>query len=76
VLIQVGDTECLLGDSERMAESIRAAGGHCELQVWPGQVHVFPAFYPLIPEGRAAIGYVGDFVRAMAADQGVIATAS
>ena len=64
VLIQVGDTECLLGDSERMAESIRAAGGHCELQVWPGQVHVFPAFYPLIPEGRAAIRYVGDFVRA------------
>ena len=76
VLIQVGDTECLLGDSERMAESIRAAGVHCELQVWPGQVHVFPAFYPLIPEGRAAISYVGEFVRDLAADQGVIATAS
>ena len=80
VLIQVGDTECLLGDSERMTESIRTAGGHCELQVWPGQVHVFPAFYPLLPEGRAAIRYVGDFVRDIggniAADQGVIATAS
>lgn len=63
VLIQVGDTECLLGDSERMAESIRAAGGNCELQVWPGQVHVFPAFYPVLPEGRAAIRYVGDFFR-------------
>jgi len=63
LLIQVGDTECLLGDSERMAESMRAAGGHCELQVWPGQVHVFPAFYPLLPEGRAAIRYVGDFLR-------------
>jgi acetyl esterase/lipase len=76
VLIQVGDTECLLGDSERMAESLRTAGVHCELQVWPGQVHVFPAFYPLIPEGRAAISYVGAFVRDLAADQGVIATAS
>jgi epsilon-lactone hydrolase len=63
LLIQVGDTECLLGDSERMAESVRAAGGHCELQVWPGQVHVFPAFYPVLPEGRAAIRYVGDFLR-------------
>jgi hypothetical protein len=31
--------------------------------VWPGQVHVFPAFYHLIPEGRAAIRYVGEFVR-------------
>lgn len=67
ILIQVGDTECLLGDSERMAESVRAAGGHCELQVWPGQVHVFPAFYPVLPEGRAAIRYVGDFLRATAA---------
>jgi len=80
VLIQVGDTECLLGDSERMAESIKAAGGTCELQVWPGQVHVFPAFYPLIPEGRAAVRYVGDFVRANTADivteQDVVATAS
>jgi len=67
LLIQVGDTECLLGDSERMAESVRAAGGHCELQVWPGQVHVFPAFYPVVPEGRAAIRYVGDFLRSAAA---------
>ncbi len=63
LLIQAGDTECLLGDSERMAQSVRAAGGHCELQVWPGQVHVFPAFYPVLPEGRAAIRYVGDFLR-------------
>lgn len=67
VLIQVGDTECLLGDSERMAQSIRAAGGHCELQVWPGQVHVFPAFYPLLPEGRAAIRYVGQYLGATGA---------
>ena len=63
MLVQVGGAECLLGDSERMAETVRAAGGHCELQVWPGQVHVFPAFYPVIPEGRLAIGYVGEFVR-------------
>lgn len=63
VLIQVGDTECLLGDSERLAAGIRAAGGECELQVWPGQVHVFPAFYPVLPEGRAAIRYVGEYAR-------------
>jgi epsilon-lactone hydrolase len=67
LLIQVGDTECLLSDSERMAASVHAAGGDCELQVWPGQVHVFPAFYPVLPEGRAAIRYVGDFLRSAAA---------
>lgn len=64
MLVQVGGAECLLGDSQRIADVVRAAGGHCELQVWPGQVHVFPAFYPVVPEGRAAIGYVGEFVRA------------
>ena len=63
ILIQVGDTECLLGDSERLCAAVTDAGGHCELQVWPGQVHVFPAFYPLIPEGRLAIRYVGTFLR-------------
>ncbi len=74
VLIQVGDTECLLGDSERLCEAITAAGGHCELQVWPGQVHVFPAFHPLIPEGRLAIRYVGRFLRAVMSEP-VAATA-
>lgn len=63
MLIQVGDTECLLGDSERLATAMRMAGAHCELQVWPGQVHVFPAFYPIVPEGRQAIRYAGEFLR-------------
>ena len=74
VLIQAGDTECLLGDSERLAEALRAAGVHCELQVWPGQVHVFPLFYPIIPEGRLALRHVGSFVR-MAIAEPVAATA-
>ncbi|HEU5473003.1 MAG TPA: alpha/beta hydrolase [Actinophytocola sp.] len=74
VLIQVGDTECLLGDSERLAEAIWAAGGHCDLQVWPGQVHVFPAFFPLIPEGRDALRHAGRFLRAAVGDP-VAATA-
>ena len=69
MLIQAGDIECLLGDSERLAAAVRAAGAHCELQVWPGQVHVFPAFYHLVPEARLALGYVGDFVRGALAEQ-------
>jgi acetyl esterase/lipase len=65
VLIQVGDTECLLGDSERMAESLRRSGVYCELQLWPGQVHVFHWFTPLLPEANAAIRQIGEFVRAV-----------
>jgi acetyl esterase/lipase len=63
VLIQVGDTECLLGDSERMAESLRSSGGYCDLQVWPGQVHVFHWFAPFLPEANAALRYIGEFIR-------------
>jgi epsilon-lactone hydrolase len=72
VLIQVGDTECLRGDSERMAESLRGSGGYCDLQVWPGQVHVFHWFAPWLPEANAAIRHIGDFVREVA-DQTVAA---
>jgi acetyl esterase/lipase len=62
VLIQVGDTECLLDDARRLADSLRDAEIHCELQEWPGQIHVFPVFSNLVPEGRQAIRYVADFV--------------
>jgi monoterpene epsilon-lactone hydrolase len=63
VLIQVGGTECLQSDAERMAESLRQADGYCDLQVWPGQVHVFHWWAPLLPEANAAIRHIGDFVR-------------
>ncbi|MGQ0840651.1 alpha/beta hydrolase [Actinokineospora sp.] len=68
MLIQAGDTECLLGDSVRLANAMRMAGAHCELQVWPGQVHVFPAFFPVVPEGRLAIRMVGEFLRGALAE--------
>ncbi|SMC94288.1 alpha/beta hydrolase [Kibdelosporangium aridum] len=68
VLIQVGGTECLLGDSERMAESLRRAGGYCDLQVWPGQVHVFHWFAPWLPEANAALRHIGEFVREVSSE--------
>ncbi|WP_433667705.1 alpha/beta hydrolase [Nocardia sp. CA-136227] len=62
-LIQVGGTECLLDDARRVAASLRSAGVACELQIWPGQVHVFQGFGPLIPEARAAIHDAGRWLR-------------
>lgn len=62
VLIQAGGTECLLTDAEHLAESLAAAGVPCEMQVWPGQVHVFQALAALVPEARAAIDYAGRFI--------------
>ncbi|MCE7005271.1 alpha/beta hydrolase [Kibdelosporangium philippinense] len=61
-LIQVGDTECLLDDARRLADSLRAAEIPVELQEWPGQVHVFQAFSNYVPEGRQAIRYVAEFL--------------
>lgn len=61
-LIQVGDTECLLADAQRLAALLEAAGVPHELQVWPGQVHVFQALARHLPEARSAIGYAGEFL--------------
>lgn len=65
VLIQVGDTECLLPDSERMARALERAGVPVTLQVWRGQVHVFQAFPSLVPEARAAVLEAGAFLHAV-----------
>jgi len=63
--IQVGEDEILLSDSTRCAEKVEAAGGSVELEIWPGMWHVFQMFVHEMPESRAAIRKIGDFVRRM-----------
>lgn len=62
-LIQVGDDELLLSDSERLAKHMRAAGGQVEIDVWPGMWHVWQMFIGLMPESRAAVTKLAAFVR-------------
>jgi len=62
-LIQVGEDEILLSDSERFAANMRAAGGSVELDVWPGMWHVWQMFIGLIPESRRAVDKIGKFIR-------------
>jgi monoterpene epsilon-lactone hydrolase len=62
MLIQSGGLEMLTADAEAFAEVARAAGVDCELQVWPGQVHVFQIFQGLIPEARPALEHAGAFI--------------
>jgi acetyl esterase/lipase len=62
-LILVGDEEILLDDARGMAERLRNAGCHIELDVWPGMPHVWPLFARLVPESRAAVERMGDFVQ-------------
>lgn len=61
-LIQVGGTECLRGDAAALADALGAVNVPCELQIWPGQVHVFHGF-GWIPEARAAVRYAGEWLR-------------
>lgn len=59
-LIQVGGTEALAPDAELLARSI---GPACTFENWPGQIHVFQALSPLIPEARRALELTGRFIR-------------
>lgn len=61
-LIQAGGAEMLAADAHGLADDIRFAGGTCELQVWPDQVHVFQALPRLVPEATRAMAFVAEFV--------------
>lgn len=61
-LIQAGGREMLAADAVELAEMLRDAGSACELDVVPGQMHVFQALPRVIPEGRAALRRAGDFL--------------
>jgi acetyl esterase/lipase len=63
ILVQVGGTECLVGEAEQLGAAMRAAGGRCEVQIWPGQIHGFIAIgAKTVPEARAALDYGAEFL--------------
>jgi acetyl esterase/lipase len=61
-LIQAGGAEMLAADAIALAEHIRTAGGICQLEVWPDQVHVFQALPRLTPEARPAMRRIASFI--------------
>lgn len=61
--VQAGGAEMLAADAEHLARLIRDAGGRCELEVWPDQMHVFQALPKLVPEAEHAIGQAAAFIR-------------
>lgn len=68
-LIQVGGAEMLADDAHHLAREIQAAGGTCELQVWPDQVHVFQALPRLAPEAESAMAQAAKFIKTAFAAQ-------
>lgn len=63
VTIHASSDELLLPDAEVMAQRLQAAGVPCDLHLWDGQIHDFPLAADVLPEGRRAIRYIGDFVK-------------
>lgn len=63
MLVQVGDDEILLSDSDRLAQKVRDAGGDIEVEVWSGMWHVWQMFIGLMPESREAIEKFGAYVQ-------------
>jgi len=63
IFIQVGDAEILLDDSREFEKKARAAGVDCKLEVWDRMIHVWHAFFPILPEGEEAIERLGAFLK-------------
>lgn len=63
LLVQVGTAEILFDDATRISERAWAAGVDVTLRVWPGMIHAWHLFAPMLGEGRAAIVEAGGFLR-------------
>jgi monoterpene epsilon-lactone hydrolase len=62
-LIHVSGSEVLLHDAQLAAIKLVAAGVPIEVQVWPGQIHVFQLAAPMIPEAARSLRQIGRFIR-------------
>lgn len=61
MLIQVGEYETSLSDSEMLAEKLKAAECKHILDVYPEMWHDFQILTPFLPESRAALRQLGEF---------------
>ncbi|WP_454629927.1 alpha/beta hydrolase [Bradyrhizobium cenepequi] len=64
MLMQVGERETLVSDTEDFAARARAAGACVRSQIWPGMIHVFQQFPDDLPEAREAVAAGGRFIAA------------
>jgi monoterpene epsilon-lactone hydrolase len=65
LLIQVGSSEILLDDANRLAARAGAAGVKVRLEIWPAMFHVWHLYAPLLDEGRDALDDAAAFLQAV-----------
>ena len=64
LLLQVGSTELLLDDAQRMHDRVQSADGVSRLSVYPNMAHAWQLMTPFVPEATQAVNEVAEFVRA------------
>ena len=62
-LIHVSGCEALLHDAQLAAQRLATAGVPVDVQVWPGQIHVFQLGAPMIPEATRSLRQIGRYIR-------------
>lgn len=63
LLVTVSENECLRDDAHEVVACARKAGVPVSLLSRPDLLHVWPIFWPLLPEARTDVRRVVDFIR-------------
>jgi len=61
LFIQVGESEVVFDDSQRLVELARSHNVEVDYKVWKNTVHVFPILAPYLPEANSAIKKMAQF---------------
>ncbi len=64
MLMQVGERETLVSDTQNFAARATAAGASVRSEVWPGMIHVFQQFPDDLPAAIEAVAAGGRFLAA------------
>lgn len=68
-LIHASDTEMLSDNARRYAAKARSMASPVELHTWPGMVHVWHIFTPLLPEADDAFDDIAEFLSELEAER-------
>ncbi len=68
LFVQASAGEMLSDDARHLRDMAAAAGVRCDLELWPGRIHVFQALPLLVPEAAPALRRTADFVASALAE--------
>lgn len=60
--VHVSDSEVLRDDSIRLSEKAKGKGVTLDIHIWKKQPHVWPVFYPFLPEAKHCIKDMVNFI--------------